>query len=128
MIVCKNCFKGDTSYQEVEFDYWQWFDATEDFNDPHGRYCDICGKEFDDGEIVILKEDFIMKTSAGVITTRYYDDGVAKGIQILLDDEIVCMLDVYEPVEGETEGEARVLAYSKNPDIDEPISCITINR
>ena len=67
-----------------------------------------------------------MKTSAGIITTRFYDDGCAKGIQILLDDEIVAMLDVYEPSEGETEGEARVLVYKK--DFDEPTHCITINR
>jgi hypothetical protein len=72
-----------------------------------------------------------MKTSAGVITTRFYDDGMAKGIQILLDDTIVAMLDVYEPSEGETEGEARVLVYKKEYAEDEeeaPIECITINR
>lgn len=72
-----------------------------------------------------------MQTSAGTITTRFYNDGCAKGIQILLDDNIVAMLDVYEPVEGETEGEARVLAYKKIYDEDEeeaPIACITINR
>lgn len=38
-----------------------------------------------------------MKTSAGEITTRFYDDGIAKGVQILLNGEIVAMLDVYEP-------------------------------
>lgn len=54
MIICKQCFKGDETYKEAEFDYWQWFDATEDFDDPHGRYCDICGKEFEDGETVVL--------------------------------------------------------------------------
>ena len=72
-----------------------------------------------------------MITSAGVITTRFYDDGIAKGIQVLLDNEIVAMLDVYEPSEGETEGEARVLAYKKTYPEDEeeaPIACITINR
>ena len=72
-----------------------------------------------------------MQTSAGKITTRLYDDGIAKGIQILLDDNIVAMLDVYEPSEGETEGEARVLAYKKIYAEDEeeaPIACITINR
>ena len=72
-----------------------------------------------------------MTTSAGVITTRFYDDGIAKGIQIFLDDEIVAMLDVYEPSEGETEGEARVLVYRKEYAEDEeeaPIACITINR
>ena len=72
-----------------------------------------------------------MKTSAGVITTRFYDDGIAKGIQIFLGDQIVAMLDVYEPSEGETEGEARVLVYKKEYAEDEeetPIECITINR
>ena len=69
-----------------------------------------------------------MKTSAGIITTRFYDDGIAKGIQIYLDDDIVAMLDVYEPSEGETEGEARVLVYNKAPELDEPTHCITINR
>jgi hypothetical protein len=69
-----------------------------------------------------------MKTSAGTITTRFYDDGIAKGIQVLLDDEIVVMLDVYEPSEGEIEGEARVLVYHKSPEFDEPTHCITINR
>ena len=57
MIVCKNCFNGNESHQEAEFDYWQWFDATEDFNDPHGRYCDVCGTEFNDGDIVIIMND-----------------------------------------------------------------------
>lgn len=66
------------------------------------------------------------KTSAGIITTRLYDDGCAKGIQILLNDEIVAMLDVYEPSEGEIEGEARVLVYKKYS--DEPNYCITVNR
>ena len=54
MIICKNCFKGNAPHEEAEFDYWQWFDATEDFNDSHGKCCDICGREFDDGEVVIL--------------------------------------------------------------------------
>ena len=36
-----------------------------------------------------------MKTSAGTITTKYYDDGIAKGVQILLDDTVVAMLDVF---------------------------------
>jgi hypothetical protein len=69
-----------------------------------------------------------LKTSAGIITTRFYDDVIAKGIQIFLDNNIVAMLDVYEPVENETEGEARVLVYQKSPDFDEPTHCISINR
>ena len=72
-----------------------------------------------------------MQTSAGKITTRFYDDGCAKGIQVLLDDSIVAMLDVYEPLDGEIEGEARVLVYKKTYAEDEeesPIECVTINR
>lgn len=71
------------------------------------------------------------KTSAGVITTRFYDDGIAKGIQIYLDDEIVAMLDVYEPIGNEPEGEARVLVYRKEYSENEeeaPIACVSINR
>lgn len=72
-----------------------------------------------------------MKTSAGIITTEFYDDGIAKGIQILLDGNIVAMLDVYEAQDGEIEGEARILVYKKAYAEDEeetPIECITINR
>lgn len=72
-----------------------------------------------------------MKTSAGTITTKFYDDRCAKGIQIMLDGNIVAMLDVYEPEEGEGDGEARVLVYKKDYAEDEeeaPIECITINR
>ena len=56
MIVCKKCFKFDEPWEEAMFDYWQWADTTEDFNDPHGKCCDICGKEFYDGELVALTE------------------------------------------------------------------------
>ena len=64
-----------------------------------------------------------IQTSAGKITTRFYDDGIAKGVQIHLNDEIVAMLDVYE---DEPEGEARVLVYCNSD--DEPTHCISINR
>lgn len=66
------------------------------------------------------------KTGAGILTTRLYDDGIAKGVQIMLNDEIVAMLDVYEPQDGETEGEARVIIYRN--DSDEPTDIISINR
>lgn len=72
-----------------------------------------------------------MKTSAGTITTEFYDDGIAKGVKVMLDGNIVAMLDVYEPEENENEGEARVLVYKKEYAEDEeeaPIECITINR
>lgn len=54
MILCKQCGNKEIEFIEAEFDYWQWFDATEDFYEPHGRFCDKCGKEFEDGEVVIL--------------------------------------------------------------------------
>lgn len=46
VIICRKCHKANDTYKEAEFDYWQWFDATENFDDPHGRFCDVCGKEF----------------------------------------------------------------------------------
>lgn len=62
MIICKRCFWFNEPYEEAMFDYWQWFDATEDIYDTHGKRCDICGKEFDDGECVILtREDMAGK-------------------------------------------------------------------
>jgi hypothetical protein len=72
-----------------------------------------------------------IQTSAGFVKTQIYDDGCANGIQILLNDDIVCALDVYEPSEGELEGEARVLVYKTEYTEDEeeaPIVCISINR
>ena len=57
MIVCKQCFNFDEPWEEAMFNYWDWFDATEDFDDPHGRFCDICDREFDEGEIVVVTEN-----------------------------------------------------------------------
>ena len=57
MIICKKCFKFDEPWEEAMFTYWDWFDATEDFDDPHGRFCDICGREFDEGELVVVTEN-----------------------------------------------------------------------
>lgn len=94
-----------------------------EFEDGHIMYAypeEICLLEYEDAS------DTCVKTSAGVITTQVYNDGMAKGLQVLLNGEIVCMLDVYESVAGETEGEARVLVYKNNE--DEPSECITVNR
>jgi hypothetical protein len=63
-------------------------------------------------------------TKAGVITTRFYNDGIAKGIEILLNDEIVCMLDV---MEHPTEGGTRLIVYA-NYNEDEPTHTIEINK
>lgn len=60
------------------------------------------------------------KTSAGVITTEYYDDGMGKGVQILLNGDIVCMLDVME-------SGTRLIVYSDYCE-DEPTDIIDINK
>lgn len=99
-------------------------------------YEKFMGKREDYKKVLQLNSEYIerlvanqeMTTSAGKITTSFYNDEIAKGIQVYLDDTIVAMLDVYEPVEGETEGEARVLVYRQDPDFDEPTHCIPINR
>ena len=99
-------------------------------------YEKFMGKKEDYKKVLQLNSDYIerlvasreMSTSAGKITTCFYDDEIAKGIQVYLDDIIVAMLDVYEPVGGETEGEARVLVYRLDPDCEEPTHCIPVNR
>ena len=57
MIICKKCFKFNEPWEEEMYDHYQWADATEDYHNPHGRYCDLCGREFDDGELVVLTEE-----------------------------------------------------------------------
>ena len=64
------------------------------------------------------------ETSAGVITTRFYDDDIAKGVEILLDSNIVCMLDV---MKHPTEGGTRLIVYA-NYNEDEPTHIIDINK
>ena len=78
--------------------------------------------------VFIYKPEDGMQTSAGIIRAQCYNDGLAKGIKILLDDNVVAMLDIYEAEDGETEGEARVLVYQQKSDFDEPTHCISINR
>jgi len=63
-------------------------------------------------------------TKAGVIQVRTYDDGIAKGVELLLDGEIVCMLDV---MEHPTEGGTRLIVYA-NYNEDEPTHTIEINK
>jgi hypothetical protein len=65
-----------------------------------------------------------VKTSAGVITARPYDDGCGKGIQLLLNDDIVCMFDV---MDHPTEGGTRLIVYSDYYE-DEPTHVIDINK
>ena len=65
-----------------------------------------------------------IKTNAGLITAQLYDDGMGKGIQLLLDGNIVCMLDV---MGHPTEGGTRLIVYSKYNE-DEPTHIIEINK
>lgn len=65
-----------------------------------------------------------VETNAGVITAVPYDDGMGKGIQLLLDGDIVCMLDV---MEHPTEGGTRLIVYSGYYE-DEPTHIIDINK
>lgn len=64
------------------------------------------------------------ETKAGIITTRFYDDGVAKGVEVLLNGEIVCMLDV---MAHQTEGGTRLIVYAEYNE-DEPTHIIEINK
>lgn len=65
-----------------------------------------------------------VETNVGVITAVPYDDGMGKGIQLLLNDDIVCMLDVMEhPAEGGT----RLIVYADYYE-DEPNYVIDINK
>lgn len=64
------------------------------------------------------------KTNAGVITTRFYDDVMAKGVIVELDGEIICMLDV---MDHPTEGGTRLIVYSEYHE-DEPTHIIEINK
>lgn len=63
-------------------------------------------------------------TKAGEIKTRFYDDGCAKGVEILLNGEIVCMLDV---MEHQTEGGTRLIVYADKNE-DEPTHIVEINK
>lgn len=55
------------------------------------------------------------------ITTREYDDGCARGIQVLINDEIVAAVDITRP-----DDEIRILVYKEG--IDEPINTTSYNR
>ena len=66
----------------------------------------------------------IMMTKAGEVRARSYDDGCAKGVEILLNGEIVCMLDV---MEHPTEGGTRLIVYAEKNE-DEPTHTIEIHK
>jgi len=61
-------------------------------------------------------------TGCGWARVSYYDDGIARGIKIILNDKIVAMLDVTERNdERNLNSEARILVYANGS--DEPTSC-----
>lgn len=55
------------------------------------------------------------------IKSRKYDDGCARGIQILVNNEIVAAVDVTRP-----DDEIRIISYKEG--IDEPTSITSYNR
>ena len=65
-----------------------------------------------------------IETNAGAITAVPYDDGMGKGIQLLMNGDIVCMLDV---MEHPTEGGTRLIVYSEYYE-DEPTHVIDVNK
>lgn len=65
-----------------------------------------------------------VETNAGIITAVPYDDGIGKGIELMLNGDIVCMLDV---MEHPTEGGTRLIVYADYYE-DEPTHVIDINK
>lgn len=65
-----------------------------------------------------------IQTEAGVITAISYDDGIAKGIQLQLNGDIICMLDV---MTHPTDGGTRLIVYADYYE-DEPTHIIDINK
>ena len=66
-----------------------------------------------------------IQTACGWARVEYYDDGVARGIKIILDDETVAMLDVFErDDEKDLNPEARVLVYANGS--NEPTICVSV--
>lgn len=55
------------------------------------------------------------------IATVKYDDGCAYGIQVLVDGEVVCLIDIMT-----NGGEIRVIPYKEGS--DEPVDIISVNR
>lgn len=74
----------------------------------------------------IMPKDYEAKitTNAGIMTATPYDDGMAKGIALKLNNEIVCMLDVMTHSTG---GGTRLIVYSDYYE-DEPTHIIDINK
>ena len=69
-------------------------------------------------------ELYEVDTSCGRLKAVSYDNGCARGIQILLDDEIITAIDVLNENDG-VPGEVRALVYA-NKDLDEPTECLHI--
>ena len=55
------------------------------------------------------------------IESRKYDDGCARGIDILVNDEIVAAIDITRP-----DDEIRIISYKEG--IDEPVNVTSYNR
>ena len=77
-------------------------------------------------EVVELagNELYEVNTSCGRLKAVSYDDGCARGIQIMLNDYIIAAVDVINENNG-IPGEVRALVYA-NKDLDEPTECLHI--
>lgn len=84
----------------------------------------VFNKEKDEVVELAGNELYEVNTSCGRLSAVSYDDGCAKGIQIMLNDEIIAAIDVLNENDG-VPGEVRALIYA-NTDVDEPSHCITI--
>ena len=69
-------------------------------------------------------EKLEVKTDRGTLSAEEYDDGMANGLRISLDCEIIAMIDVYRK-NGDETPEIRVIVYD-DPAFDEPSHCITV--
>lgn len=56
MITCQNCYNGTEPYVERRYWYSDWLDITLSNEYKHGRYCDCCGEEYQNNQIVVLTE------------------------------------------------------------------------
>ena len=71
-------------------------------------------------EVSVCKDGSKIETAAGTLIAQPYDDGCAKGMKLIIKDEIIGMCDVTE------DGEIRLLGYHDGS--DEPSICYSINR
>ena len=86
-------------------------------------WCDDCKIDINieaNEEVSVCKGGSGIETAAGTLIAEPYDDECAKGMKLIIKDEIIGMCDVTE------DGEIRLLGYHESS--DEPSICYSINR